>query len=173
MWWVGQALAGTPDCAAAPGTQYAQSVVAFTAGAGVQPAYADPSNALGAPDFREGAGAVSLGNRAAGVAELVVSFGAAWLVDGPGADLVVFEEGPSAEPTELAVSVDGVTWFDVGVVAGSVHEVDLQGRVPAGQRFALVRLRTASERAARGPWAGPDVDAVGLLHACTVRRLNS
>ncbi len=169
------ASAGAADdrCDPVDGVAYADRVVSFAVGSHVEPAYADPKNALGPPDFHEGAGAVSLGNRGRGKAELVVAFGAARLIDGPGADLVVHEQGPSAEPTELAVSADGATWYDVGVLGGAIREVDLAGKVPAGVRFGLVRLRSASPRSAAGPWAGPDVDAVGLLHACTAGRPNT
>jgi hypothetical protein len=176
MWWFSVAAAGGPEepaCDEVPGTTWAARVVSFTVGPNVEPAYADPTNALGPPDFHEGAGAVSLGNRVVGGAELVVAFGAAALVDGPGADLVIHEQGPSAEPTELAVSADGVTWYDVGTIGGAIRDLDLKGRVPRGVRFGLVRLRTASGRSLPGPWAGPDVDAVGLLHACASRRLDT
>jgi hypothetical protein len=179
MWWMVTALAGgvaagTPaDCSVAEGTVFAESVVSFAPGGGVEQAWADPATALGPPDFHEGTGAVSLGNRVKGGAQLVLAFHTWALIDGPGADLVVHEAGPSAEPTELAVSVDGVTWFEVGVIAGAVREVDIAGKAPAGDRFGYVRLRTANKRDTAAPWAGPDIDALGLNHACQVRRSDS
>ncbi len=132
--------------------------------------YAQPTHALGKPDFHEGDGAVSLGNRTKKGAELVVAFGTAALYDGPGDDLVVHEQGPSAEPTELAVSNDGRTWLTVGVIEGAIRSVDLKGTVPEGAHFTMVRLRTASRRDAAGPWAGPDIDAVELRNACQPER---
>ena len=160
-------LAAAP-CDVSDTHRWAAEVVSFVPGPDVTPEYAVPANALGPPDFQEGRGAVSLGNRLPETA-LVVSFGGARLVDGPGADLRVVEQGPSAEPTEVAVSTDGVTWHVVGRVEGIAGEVDLAGKAPAGEAFRYVRLRTAAERRTRGPWAGPDVDAVGLLHTCPVR----
>lgn len=168
MWWF--ALAWAEECVPVDGPVFAESVVSFVVGPGVEPAYAQPSNALGEPDFHEGAGAVSLGNRKKGAAELIVAFRSAVLYDGPGADLVIWEQGPSAEPTELAVSADGVTWVEVGLIAGAVREVDLKGKVPEGARFTMVRLRTGAERKMAGPWAGPDIDAVGFQHACVPQR---
>jgi hypothetical protein len=173
MWWVVAAFAGEPPCEPLKGTRFAEAVVSFAVGPGVEPAYANPTEALGAPNFHEGAGAVSLGNRQKGAAELIVAFGAAWLTDGPGPDLVVFEQGPSAEPTELAVSLDGATWVTVGTIGGAVREVDLQGKVAPGARFSMVRLRTANEQNTAAPWAGPDIDAVGLTNACAAARNNS
>jgi hypothetical protein len=166
MIWLPLSLALAQHCDEATDPVYAASVVSFDVGPGVEPGYADPTNALGPPDFHEGAGAVSLGNRGNGSAELVVSLGKAVVFDGPGPDLTVHEQGPSAEPTDLAVSADGATWHPIGVIRGAVHSVDLKGKVPAGQRFGLVRLRTASKRTTAGPWAGPDIDAVEVLHAC-------
>jgi len=154
------------DCVPSEEPVYAASVVSFVVGPGVELLYGDPENALGAPDFHEGAGAVSLGNRAKGAAELVVALGRAVVTDGPGMDLIVHEQGPSAEPTELAVSSDGVVWHTVGVIEGAVRGVDLKGQVPKGRHFGLVRLRTASRREAAGPWAGPDIDAIEVRHGC-------
>jgi hypothetical protein len=161
------------DCDPASDTVWAERVVAFDPGPGVEPAWADPETALGAPDFDEGTGAVSLGNRGGdGAAELVVAFASALLVDGPGPDLTVIEAGPSPERTEVAVSTDGETWHVVGTLAGA-RSLDLSGKVPVGARFTHVRLRTADPEPASGPWAGPDIDAVGLLHACGAPRIRS
>jgi len=173
MLWFALSLALAQDCEEAQEAVYAASVISFDVGPGVEPAYAEPSNALGPPDFHEGAGAVSLGNRKKGAAELVVALGRAVLIDGPGPDLTVHEQGPSAEPTELAVSVDGSTWHPVGVIEGAVRSVDLKGKVPKGARFGLVRLRTATRRTTAGPWAGPDIDAVEVLHACVPAARNN
>ena len=171
MWWMALALAA--DCTKVDSPVFVEEVVSFAVGGGVEPDYAVATNALGAPDFHEGAGAVSLGNRMKNAAELIVLFRSAVLYDGPGADLVIWEQGPSAEATELAVSVDGVKWVEVGRVEGAVREVDLKGRVPAGAHYSMVRLRTGSKRTAAGPWAGPDIDAVEARNACVLQRANS
>lgn len=173
MWLLSLALAADP-CTPVDGSTFAGSVVSFAVGPGVEALYADPSNALGPPDFHEGAGAVSLGNRVKGGAELIVAFPAALLYDGPGDDLVIHEQGPGVEPTLLSVSADGTTWIDVGRVEGSIRGVDLKGRVPAEARFSMVRLRTGRKAAAAGPWAGPDIDAVELTNSCVPEpRVNS
>jgi hypothetical protein len=63
-----------------------------------------------------GTNVLSLGNGG----EIVVSFEPNWIVDGPGPDFIVFEnafyvhcdesDGSDAEPAEVSVSDDGVTW---------------------------------------------------------------
>jgi hypothetical protein len=69
---------------------------------------------VGGGDDHGGTDVVSLGN----AGEIVVSFEPNAIVDGPGVDLLVFENAflygnpprPYAEPGEVSVSDDGVTW---------------------------------------------------------------
>ncbi len=65
------------------------------------------------------------------------------------------------------------TWHVVGTIRGATRTVDLAGKVPPGGRFSVVRLRTADAARSRGPWAGPDIDAVGLLNACAAAEPNT
>jgi hypothetical protein len=150
---------------------FADRVVSFQlAPSGVLPPYDDPQQALGTPNFvtiSEGT-FVSLGDapeETVGGA-LVLEFVDNRLVDGEGNDLYIFEVGPTIEPTEVAVSVDGVTWFELGVAKGNKGELDLATApgVPLDAEFRFVRLRTAAGNASGGsPFAGPDIDAVGTI----------
>jgi hypothetical protein len=150
---------------------YASAVVAYVPGPGVEPEYAQARNALGPPDFVEGRNAVSLGNSTGpGSASLTVRF-ARPIVDGPGVDLYVYERGPSAEPTVLEVSTDGASWVTVGRIAGSVRGVDLSDGPAAEGVWRFLRL-TGVRNGAAAPWAGPDIDAIGL-RSCEAGRPNS
>lgn len=105
---------GAPAFAHLP---YAQSVVSFTPGEGSGFGEDElPSVVLGPPDGKgESAGSLDVLSLGAG-GEIVLAFGERTLVDGPGPDLVVFENAffaggdPTmsfAEPGEVAVSADG------------------------------------------------------------------
>ncbi|MCA9517807.1 MAG: OmpA family protein, partial [Myxococcales bacterium] len=94
------------------------------------------------------------------------------VVDGPGADLHVFEIGPDVEPTKVALSEDGVAWVDIGAIKGGDASLDLAGKVPAGASFAWVRL-TDLETACSGAWPGADIDAVAAINAALVLTLGA
>lgn len=118
-------------------TAWGAAVVRFSPGVGAgfgQDAL--PDVVLGPPDGRA-PGAGSLDVVSLGVAgEIVLSFdGGRWVVDGPGADLLVFENAfwaggdrtkPWAEPGAVAVSEDGALWREFPCLA----EGDGQGRWP-------------------------------------------
>jgi hypothetical protein len=106
------------DLAALP---YATEVVSFEPGEGAGYGQDDlPEVVLGAPEGK-GVSMGSLDVLSLGVGgEIVLAFGDRTLVDGPGADLVVFENAffaggdptaPFAEPGEVAVSEDGERWM--------------------------------------------------------------
>jgi OOP family OmpA-OmpF porin len=78
--------------------------------------------ALGVPDKK----AVTLGCGGS----ITLRFVDNAVVDLPGADLYVFEDGPNVEPTRLELSVDGVRWVDVGRIEGGTRELELSGKVP-------------------------------------------
>lgn len=85
------------------------------------------------------------------------------VVDLPGGDLYVFEDGPNVEPTRLELSVDGVKWVDVGRIEGGTREVDLAGKVPDDEVFHFVRLTDLDDPKCGGRFPGADVDAVGAM----------
>jgi OmpA-OmpF porin, OOP family len=97
---------------------FADEVVAFKAGspATTRANFASPALALGPPDYvnegreLEKPSSVALG--CGGV--LILKFLDNVLVDVPGPDLYVFEVGPDIEPTDLAISVDGNLWRELG-----------------------------------------------------------
>jgi hypothetical protein len=194
--------AAAPETAAPPpSVAYATRVISFTKGENGGYKEAElPGVVLGPPT---GGGCcagsldvLSLGNGG----EIVLAFDVE-IVDGPGPDLVVFENAfesagdPTnvvAEPAEVAVSVDGVTWtawpctattFPYGTCAGwrpvyATPETPIDPRDPAkagGDPFDLatigvsrarfVRIRDMNGRLpAAPPTAGFDLDAVAVLH---------
>lgn len=127
-----------------------------------QGVHAEPEYALGEPDYVSPSkpGFVALG--CDGV--LSLRFTDNVLVDVEGPDLYVFEAGPFVEETELAISVDGQNWIDVGRIEGARAAVDIAGFVQPGERFAYVRLTNAS-KACGGRTPGADIDAVAAVGA--------
>ncbi len=140
---------------------FADSVVTFTAGArpssGV---WAEPHHALGEPDYTRTSapGFLSLG--CDGV--LVVRFDDNALVEVDGPDLYVFEIGPAVEATDLAVSVDGTTWLEVGRIEGAQTELELKGIIDPDDVYRYVRLTNRS-RTCGGRHSGADIDAIAAV----------
>lgn len=142
---------------------FADAAVSFVPGAKPsKPPFNFPGNALGEPNYRNTRSAdfISLGCQ--GV--LVLQFLDNALIDVDGVDLYVFEIGPFVERTELAISADGSTWIDVGVIEGARSEVDISGHVSRGERFTYVRLTNAG-KSCGGNHSGADIDAVAAVGA--------
>lgn len=140
---------------------FADAVVSFEPG--VRPSegvWTDPAQALGEPDFTRASqpGFLSLG--CDGV--LVLRFDDNALVEVPGTDLYVFEVGPMVEAVDLAVSVDGATWIEVGRIEGARSDLDLAGVIEAGESYRFVRLANRS-KGCGGRHSGADIDAVAAV----------
>lgn len=142
---------------------FADKAVSFTPGAKKsRPPFDYPGSALGEPNYKNtySADFISLG--CDGV--LVTQFTDNILVDVEGVDLYIFEIGPVVERTELAISSDGTTWVDVGVIEGARSDVDIGPFVKKGDKFPFVRLKNAS-KACGGNHAGADIDAIAAVGA--------
>ena len=143
-----------------PVNAFASEVISFTPGDPWKEAGSsntDPQIALGLPDADDSnssTGDLCLG----GSGVLVLGFDVA-IFDGSGDDLYVFEVGNNVEDTQVEVSEDLVTWYDVGVATGRTAGVDFSGKVPDGARIRYVRL-TDLRSAASGGWPGADIDTV-------------
>ncbi len=147
----------------APSDAFATRVVSFTPGDpwSDYESDKDPNNVLSLPDYTEddeksnylcmGAGGV-----------LVLEFDVA-IYDGDGLDIYVFEIGPDVEATEVEVSDDLATWYNVGTAKGRTAGVDLAGKVPEGDRFRYVRLTDLKERI-HSDCPGADLDAVSGIN---------
>jgi OmpA-OmpF porin, OOP family len=140
---------------------FADSVVSFTPGA--RPSEGDwamPRYALGEPDYTRttAPGFLSLGCDGT----LVLRFDDNALVEVDGPDLYIFEVGPAVEATDLAVSVDGQTWLDVGRIEGARAELELSGIIDADDAYRYVRLTNRS-RTCGGRHSGADIDAVAAV----------
>jgi hypothetical protein len=118
-----------PDGSVVREDRFASSVVKFTpgdcAGFGLP---AMPGVVLGPPvgagSFSGGLDVVTLGSKG----EIVLAFGTNGIVDGPGADFIVFENAfwaggdpsqPAADLGEVSVSDDGMTWKTFPCTAGA------------------------------------------------------
>ncbi len=134
--------------------------------------FLNPEEALGAPDAVEGTIAgVALGSGGT----LILEFTDNRLVgDGTSAaDLVIFEGG-SLEASFVSISVDGVTFFDVGRVPGGINELDIDAALaaeglPATTRIAFVRLIDDPDQGSvNSSSAGADIDAIGALNSVAI-----
>jgi hypothetical protein len=144
--------------------------------------YRDPTAALGVPDYvhERAEGAVALGQ--GGRLELAFD-GCRLAPSGDGEpDLRIYEVGPAVERTMLwlrlttpaalawgqALGSDAEGWVEVGTIAGSSLDVDVDARLrpldPDEVRFDALRLvDDASEGSWTGASPGADIDAVELL----------
>lgn len=186
-------VAAEPSPEPSPRAYFAQRVLTFSPGPGAGfGADKLPGIVLGPP---QGAGAgggsldvVSLGTDGT----IVLGFDGA-IVDGPGPDLIVFENPfPGWQETgAVAISLDGATWHEWPCAATSanhegcagVHSVlantanGIDARDPGaagGDAFDLadlgvarghfVRIRDTGRNPADPPTAGFDLDAVAVIH---------
>jgi len=184
------ALLSSSDCFAEPfggvefplgARSFADSVVSFDLhdATDVAAPYDDPKAALGTPDYSvaDDTGYVSLGNTPDNgtPSELVLRFDDNALVDVPGDDLYVFEIGPQVEATEVAVSPDGKTWYDLGRIEGSTRGIDLSvfSSIPKVE-MRFVRLRDYPDGSTSpSPYGGPDIDAVGAIGSVAAAPLDA
>src|SRR6185436_11276168 len=117
---------------------FADELVSYTAGANVSGVWLDADQALGLPDYNGSTGAVSLGIGG----ELIVKFTNNSLTTSGNntADIHIFEVGGVTEAFNLSISVDGISWIDLGNVSGQPTSVDIDGKagVIAGTQYSYV-----------------------------------
>jgi len=144
---------------------FADEVVAYTVGAPAprDARFAEPKTTLGPPDYDARTNLKEPHTLSLGCGgSLVVRFVDNALVDVPGPDLYVFEAGPAIEPTELAISTDGVTWTPVGRITGGTATVDIASVARPDDVFHYVKV-TDLKRACGAPYPGADIDAIGAI----------
>lgn len=154
---------------------FADVVTSFTQGTGVGTTFANPVRAIGAPDHMgrgeepvDGQLTTSLGS--GGV--LTVQFTDNFLTGSGDSrpDLIIFETG-EIESVRVAVSRDGVSFFDVGVIGGVDTTINLDafgfGRE---DRFSFVRLTDLRQGTLTSGPVGADIDAIGALSTVPVTR---
>jgi hypothetical protein len=169
---------------------FADAVVSYAPGPGADAAFTSAANSLGLPNVNTSNGLscflspstsnclfTSLGNGGSLVLRftdnVLTGSSPSGSVTGSGdgiADLWVFEVGV-AESSNVAISADGSTWFDVGPIVGgggsSVgvfsygFDIDKFG-FGFGDAFTFVRITDVLVDADTSP-AGADIDAVGAI----------
>ncbi len=148
---------------------FADSVVSYDPafGGGAEPSapFQDASQALGVPNYPEGADPeyVSLG--AGGRIVLRFTNNSLTGSGNSNQDLWIFEIGPDVEDTFVDISKDGLTWFSVGKVTGSTKGVDIDAfGFGTSDFFSFVRLTDdILLDATSGTTVGADIDAVGAI----------
>ena len=121
------------------------------------------NNALGFPVAGSN-NVLNLGTRGS----IVLAFDS-YIIDGPGIDLVVFEEvnPPSLthviEPMRVELSNDLENWIYVGTANAWIDGIDISGHVPEGARFRYVRL-TCIGAFHTGAYPGAELFGVAIVH---------
>ncbi len=131
-----------------------------------------PDNLVGPPDMKKGVGwpnrkVTSLGCYGS-VSAVFTKHG---FVDGPGPDLLLFEEGAVMEGTRLSISTNGKHWINLGKIKGGKTAIDIAHPQTEGKVFHYVRLRDLGTRCDAAPNDGADIDAVGAIHYVYVDEL--
>lgn len=121
-----------------------------------------PEEALGIPNYIDSVDDEYLTLGCGG--ELVVRFTDNALGDVDGPDIFVFEIGPAVEATALAISKDGRSWTEVGVISGGVAGIDIKGAANPFDTYSFLRL-TDQRTACFGEWPGADIDAIAAVGA--------
>jgi len=121
----------------------------------------DADTVIGLPDYDASESNVSTYLSLGKNGSVTVEFTDNFLVDVEGPDLWVFEIGPFVESTRIAISKDGETWIEAGVVEGSTSGIDIGPFVEPGDKFSFVRITDDDNSA--GQHAGADIDAIGAI----------
>lgn len=128
--------------------------------------YDDPTNALGTPEENNTRFFTALGDGG----ELVLQFTDNFLTTSgdASADLHIFEVGGQIEEFFVAISTDGSSWIDLGLITGQplpAGSIDIDGvaGVTQGGLYSYVRLIDSGTNGSLDPWAGADIDAVGAI----------
>jgi hypothetical protein len=156
---------------------WADRVVSFKPGKPFAPKNcSDPQTVVGKPDYgtkHERKTCLAMGHGG----ELVLEFVDNRLFDGHGDDLVVFEVGPVVEEVDIAISVDGKAWIEVGQLRGAKCTADIGPAVRKAQEartlptapapeFRFVKITDARKgRSNNSGKPGADLDAVGALNS--------
>lgn len=87
------------------------------------------------------------------------------LIDGPGADLYIFEPNENSSQVKVEVSRDGKTWIDLGGELYTASEIDIGERGGKNAIYNFVRITDKSRIDPADQWPGADIDAVGALNS--------
>ena len=149
---------------------FADAVASYTPGTGVGAGWNDANSALGLPDWTPGSTgtATSLGIGGSLVVQFVDN---ALTTSGDAtADLHIFEIGPAVEAMNVAISIDGITFIDLGNVMGQPTSLDIDGAagVTQGTLYSFVRISDIPPNQSGAPFAEADIDAVGAISSAQV-----
>ncbi|MFC1764801.1 hypothetical protein ACFL6U_22365 [Planctomycetota bacterium] len=138
---------------------FVDAVIDYHLGHDSWPPYNDPNRALGVPDGND----VSLGV----YGHLVLKFTDNFLTTSGNDehDLYVFEIGGWIEPFKVEISVDGISWIDLGDFKGQPTSIDIDRfeSVVPDTTYSYVRLTDILPHTSGKPYGQADIDAVGAI----------
>lgn len=138
---------------------FADSIYSYSRGSNVGSPYYNSNRALGQPD--NAFTSLGVGGR------LIVEFTDNSLTTSgdSSADLFIFEVGSAVEYFNVAISVDGSSWINLGNIRGQPAAIDIDSKsgVTLWERYSFVRLTDISPTQSSYPYAEADIDAVAAI----------
>ena len=139
---------------------FADEVVSFKPGTGIDKGDAIAQKAIGAPDFKSGVADAAVPLGCGG--ELVVRFTDNALTDVEGPDIYIFETAKDVEQADISVSKNGDTWTEIGRIAGDTTALDMKGKVKSSDTFRYLRIKDNKDACTKAR-AGADIDAIAAI----------
>ncbi|ETR64998.1 MAG: hypothetical protein OMM_14983, partial [Candidatus Magnetoglobus multicellularis str. Araruama] len=155
-------------------TSFADIVISYTPGEGVESPYNDPSKSIGLPDWNhEGGEIANLSLGTGGVVILQFTDNSLTTSGDESLDLWIFEASRSSddsstiEPASVEISIDATNWISVGNITGDTSGIDIDqyiaNGVVLGVKYSFVKITDLPPETTGSPWAGADIDAVGAI----------
>jgi outer membrane protein OmpA-like peptidoglycan-associated protein len=139
---------------------FADEVVSFKPGTGIDKGKAIAQKAVGAPDFKSGVSGAAVPLGCGG--ELVVRFTDNALTDMDGNDIYIFETAKDVEQADISVSKNGDKWIKIGRIAGDTTALDMKGKVKSSDTFRYLKIKDNKDACTKSR-AGADIDAIAAI----------
>lgn len=139
---------------------FADEVVSFKPGTGIDKGDAIAQKAIGAPDYKSGVSDAAVPLGCGG--ELVVRFTDNALMDMEGPDIYIFETAKDVEQADVSVSKNGDAWTKIGRIAGDTTALDMKGKVKSSDSFRYLKI-VDNKEACTDARAGADIDAIAAI----------
>ena len=145
---------------------FADAVVDYSPGANVGAGYNLSSGALGIPDY-SGADNTSVSLGIGGSLTLQFTDNSLTTSGDATADLWIFEIGGAIESFNVQISIDNLTYIDLGNISGQPSGIDIDAFIGSGVvlggLYSYVLLTDVAPNQSGSPFGEADIDAVGAI----------